>query len=185
MSVQHDEVNCRTVGATAAFGGWYRRSRPAVERYCQRMLGDVAAASDVTQEVFARAWLTAERFGTEEHLRRWAYIVARNLCIDTIRARTRVVPTERIDERPQADAPPDDALMEQLDRALTRVTARNRTLLQLRYWDGLDNDDVAARMGLSGPTTRVALHRARSELRRELLSGVATERRAGVGCAGR
>lgn len=132
------------------------------------MLGDSASADDVTQEVFARAWLIAEHYETEEHLRRWVFIVARNLCVDTIRARTRVVPRDRFEDRAEPDPGGNDELLDRLDTAVARLTARSRTLLDLRYSDGLGNDAVASRMGMSIPTTRVALHRARSELRHQL-----------------
>ena len=168
MAVQQSDVGRHESGKYAVFEGWYRRHRSVVEGYCQRMLGDSASADDVTQEVFARAWLIAERYETEEHLRRWVFIVARNLCVDTIRARSRVVPRHQFEDCAEHDPGGNDELLARLDLAMTRLTARSRILLDLRYSDSLGNDAVATRMGMSIATTRVALHRARSELRRQL-----------------
>lgn len=132
------------------------------------MLGDRASADDVTQEVFARAWLIAERYETEQHLRRWVFIVARNLCVDIIRARARVVPQCHFEDRAEPEPGGHDEVIERLDLAMTRLAPRSRMLLDLRYSDGLGNEGVASRVGMSIPTTRVALHRARAELRHQL-----------------
>jgi RNA polymerase sigma-70 factor, ECF subfamily len=157
-------------GGLAAFDGWYRRHCPVVERYCGRVLQDPGAGADVAQEAFLRAWLDVDRYETEDHLRRWVFVVARNLCIDTIATRTRLVPMSRFDDRPEPE--PESEVAESrltgLGDAMRRLSARNRLLLLLRYWTGLSNEAVAATMGLSVPTTRVALHRARLALRQEL-----------------
>jgi RNA polymerase sigma-70 factor (ECF subfamily) len=152
----------------AAFDGWYRRHCPAIERYCARVLRDPGAGADVAQEVFFRAWLNADLYETEEHLRRWAFVVARNLCLDMMTMRTRFVPSSRFDDRPEPAPDVIDGRLAELQDAMRRLSTRHRALLVLRYWAELSNEGVAAKMGLSLPTTRVALHRARSALRREL-----------------
>ncbi|MEY2478239.1 MAG: hypothetical protein QOG87_3554 [Actinomycetota bacterium] len=166
--VQQRELDRGGNGEPDAFEGWYRRHSPVVARYCGRVLHDPGAGADVAQEVFLRAWLNADGYETEDHLRRWAFVVARNLCIDTMAVRKRVVLSSHVDDQPEPAPDTADTWLAGLDDAMRRVSTRNWVLLRLRYWTGLSYDDLAAMLGLSVPTTRVALHRARAALRREL-----------------
>ncbi len=58
----------------------------------------------------------------------------------------------------------DDAIAQ----AAERLSARDRELLQLTYWDDLSADEVAQVLGCSAGAVRVGLHRARQRLAREL-----------------
>jgi RNA polymerase sigma-70 factor (ECF subfamily) len=62
-----------------------------------------------------------------------------------------------------------------LHEALARLPERDRELLMLVCWEGLDHAAVASVMGMSRANVAVRLHRARRRLAREL------ERRAGEG----
>ncbi|HVM54427.1 MAG TPA: RNA polymerase sigma factor, partial [Acidimicrobiales bacterium] len=85
------------------FDGWFRAHREALEAYCARFLQDDAAAADVAQEALFRAWSHRDRFSEGVQVRPWLWRVARNLCIDAIRVRRRVVPSDSLPDRPSTD----------------------------------------------------------------------------------
>src|ERR687894_2523170 len=57
-------------------------------RRLQRMVGDPGAAEDLRQEAFARAWASAPRDASRDHLRAWVHRTARNLAVDHLRRRS-------------------------------------------------------------------------------------------------
>lgn len=66
----------------------YRQHGHEIRRFAAHRLGDQAAAADVVQEVFVRAWRHAHTFDpTRASLRSWLYAIARNVVIDQIRRR--------------------------------------------------------------------------------------------------
>ncbi|MET0901776.1 MAG: sigma-70 family RNA polymerase sigma factor [Acidimicrobiales bacterium] len=71
--------------ATTAF---VRRTQPEVWRVCAR-LGDRADADDLTQEVYLRALPALTAFRGESSARTWLLQIARYVCADHVRGRTR------------------------------------------------------------------------------------------------
>ena len=55
-----------------------------------------------------------------------------------------------------------------IDRAVDTLGPTQRDVIRLRYLEGMTTDEVCARLGISETNQRVALHRARSQVRRAL-----------------
>jgi len=68
-----------------------RRHRRELHVHCYRMLASFDEAEDAVQETFLRAWANRERFEGASLLRAWLYRIATNVCLDTIRSRSRRV----------------------------------------------------------------------------------------------
>lgn len=127
-------------------------------RVAYRILGDRPTAEDVAQESLARAYLQWARIS--DYRQAWVARVAGNLAIDQIRRNKRSTPEER----------PLDAevlMIERLDlqRALLRLTKRQRDAVVLRYIADLSEADVAALLGCSPGTVKSHLNRGTSRLR--------------------
>jgi RNA polymerase sigma-70 factor (ECF subfamily) len=78
----------------SAFSDAYERFAAPVRAKCRRMLGDGAAAEDVTQEVFLRLWKNGPAVGAGAENARtvmaWLYRTGTRLAIDVLRERRRV-----------------------------------------------------------------------------------------------
>src|SRR5262249_58850941 len=96
----------RGAGAAAGSAPWPRQHRRELHLYCYRMLGSFDAAEDHVQEVFLRAWRSADAFEERSSPRTWLYRIATNACLDTLRRTTlplQPYPDQLLDERPGPD----------------------------------------------------------------------------------
>ena len=155
------------------FESWYRDHRDHLESYCARYLRDTATAADVAQEALFRAWARRADFESGAHVRPWLFRVARNLCIDVIRARQRVVPASDLPDHASTSADPGRRVEAEDDRntlraALSGLSARHRDLLIRRELDGVTYEDLAEELGVTVEGARAVVFRARRCLRHQV-----------------
>lgn len=167
-------------GDVEALRSIYDRHAPAVRRFLQGLLGDVAAADDGLQETFARAF---RRLATLDELDRpgpWLFGIARNVAYELKRGRRRDAgaPGGPAGARGAGDEPaegrtPEDELLGReaaraVGRALEGLTDDRRAALLLRVDHELAYDEIARLMGWSLAKVKVEIHRARLALRARL-----------------
>ena len=155
------------------FEHWYRAHQQPLQSYCTRFLSDRATAADVTQEALLRAWIRRDEFVSDAQVRPWLFRVARNLCIDTIRSRSRVVPSDSIPEREGETGDPTapverEATAKVVRRAMDGLSERHQHLLYQRDVQGVAYDELAAELGVSVEGARAVLFRARRCLQQRL-----------------
>lgn len=154
------------------FETWYRCHRAPLENYCTRFLRDGATAADVTQEALLRAWTRRDQFVSESQVRPWLFRVARNLCIDTIRSRSKVVPSASIPDRAgEGDAASRldrEQVATTVRRAMDNLSARHQHLLIQRDVQGVAYDQLAEEMGVTTEGARAVIFRARRCLQQSL-----------------
>ena len=167
------------------FEDWYRAHQRDLIAYCARFLHDEAAAADVAQEALFRAWSRREQFSGTAEVRPWLWRVARNLCIDNIRSRQRMVPSDTLPERQASDGydPSLPLVLEEerrdVRRALSQLSDRHQDLLYRRDVEGVAYEDLANELGVSVEGARAVLFRARRCLQHQLKS-IAEGAAAGV-----
>ena len=149
---------------------------------CVAMVRDRAAAEDVTQEVFGDAVRALATFRGESSPRTWLLSIARNRCIDYLRARKRdpwAGAGGALDERDtDPDAHPDtqaeggDWLVDRslVMRGLDALAEGDRALIVLRFRNGLEYGELATAFGLREGTVRMRVSRALGRMR-EVLEG--------------
>jgi RNA polymerase sigma-70 factor (ECF subfamily) len=163
-------------GDAGAFEQLYRRYSRPVFALALRRLGDRGRAEDAVQETFASIWRSAGSYRRERGPGApWLYAVARNAIVDRRRA-LGPVPAEAVDE-PSSDAGPDERAEEswtawRVHRALAEVPEQERKLIELAYWGGLSQSEIADFVGIPLGTvktrTRSALSRLADALEGEL-----------------
>jgi len=162
-------------------GGWletiYREHAGIVLQAAYRVTGSASDAEDVLQTVFTRLAGREDppdfTTGSSAYLRR----AATNAALDIVQSRyaRSGVSLEASDDGVHRDpAPQPDRqqlgreLHEQLRRALTKLSRRGAEIFALRYFEGLDNNEIAEHLGTSPGTVAVTLHRARTLLKNEM-----------------
>jgi RNA polymerase sigma-70 factor (ECF subfamily) len=136
----------------------YQRHAGAVWRYLARRLGDDDLAEDLTSEVFVIAW-RRRRDAPADSLP-WLYGVARRvLSNDRRAARAHARRVHALAEQ-LAGAPAEEP-SGVVAAALARLSERDREVLLLIAWEGLEPHELPAALGCLAATARVRLHRAR------------------------
>jgi RNA polymerase sigma-70 factor, ECF subfamily len=173
-----DEDLLESVGRhdRGAFEVLYKRYSRSVLGLALRRLGDRGRAEDALQETFAAIWRAAGTYKRERGAAApWLFAVARNSISDRGRAR-REPPAEAPDE-PSAEAGPDEKaelswLSWRVHSALDTLPDNERQLIELAYWSGLSQSEIANLIGIPLGTvktrTRSALARLADELEEEL-----------------
>jgi RNA polymerase sigma factor (sigma-70 family) len=160
----------RTSSATLDFEALYRAARDDVYAYVATLLRDRSAAEDVTAAAFERAYRKQRTYkaarGSE---RAWLFGIARNAALDELRRRKRAAALAAEPADVEAE-PPEDAAEAAVRRAtvrvaLSRIDARERELIALKFHAGLDNSEIAAVLGVSVSNAGTQLHRAMTKLR--------------------
>ena len=164
-------------GDHRAFEELHRRYARPVLGIALRRIGDRGRAEDVTQDTFASLWRSAGRFDpTRGKATSWLFTVARNAIVDGLRRRPEATVEAPPDVREQGPGPDEAAESEwvswRVHRALETLPDQERTLVELAYWSGLSQSEIADHLDLPLGTvktrTRSALRRLADELGDEL-----------------
>jgi RNA polymerase sigma factor (sigma-70 family) len=140
-----------------------RTSYPRVVGTVTLVCGSRALAEDAVQEALARAWERTERGLEIDSLPAWVTTVALNVARSGFR---RVLAEQRARRRmADAQAPAAELGAEFMDfevqRALADLPRRQREVTVLRYYGGLDLEEIARTTGVNVGTVKTQLHRAR------------------------
>lgn len=166
----------------------YDRYSTLVFSVSLRVLYDRQLAEDVTQEVFLRLWRRPQSFDPNRgRLLSWLMSVTRNRAIDEHRRLTRRVRTEEpadesLPDRDEADGRDDPqlalALTElrlEVREAMRSLPAAQRQVIELGYFGGLTQVEIAERTGLPLGTVKTRVRLAMNKLRGQLGAGRSAE----------
>jgi RNA polymerase sigma-70 factor (ECF subfamily) len=163
-------------GDRSAFEELHGRYARAVLGLALRRLGDRGRAEDATQEAFVAIWRSARTFDPSRGRGApWLYAVARNAITDGLR-RTPEPVAELEDGPGSSPDPSDEAELAwtawRVHRALETLPDHERPVIELAYWGGLSQSEIAGRLeiplGTVKTRTRSALSRLADALEEEL-----------------
>lgn len=169
--------------ADASFDEFYRRCSDEVRRSLTLTLGSAELAADATAEAMARAYARWATVGGYDRPAAWVHRVALNWATSRFRKQRRETltdPTTVIhggDARPggrggRTDAPADH----ELARAIARLSVDHRAVVVLRFVHDWPEADIATALGIAPGTVKSRLHRALTQLARELRTQPPTSR---------
>ena len=159
-----------------AFEQLYHRYVRSVFGIALRRLRDRQRAEDAVQETFSAVWRSAGSYKPERGpAAPWLYAVARNAIVDRMRAKSE--PPAELPETASAEPGPEERAESayvswRVHRALEELPTREREVLELAYWSGLSQSEVASFLAIPLGTvktrTRSALTRLAGLLEGEL-----------------
>jgi RNA polymerase sigma-70 factor (ECF subfamily) len=171
-----DLIQRVALGDSNAFEVLYHRYVRSVFGLALRRLGDRMRAEDAVQETFAAIWRSARTYRPDRGAGApWLYAVARNAIVD--RARGRQEPPGEAPETASTELGPDERaeasfVSWRVHRALAGLPPHEREVIELAYYGGLSQSEVADFLGIPLGTvktrTRSALHRLADMLEGEL-----------------
>jgi RNA polymerase sigma-70 factor, ECF subfamily len=124
--------------------------------YGLRRLGDPLLAEELVQAVMTRLWQKAARYDSDRgSVRTWVFMIARTTAIDLHRRHSRAAPATSVpDEADMADDLDQLLRAEAVRAALDRLTSEHREVLDLAYYRGLTQAEIARRLGLPVGTVK-------------------------------
>jgi RNA polymerase sigma-70 factor (ECF subfamily) len=159
-----------------AFELLYHRYVRSVFGIALRRLRDRQRAEDAVQETFASIWRSAASYRPERGpAAPWLYAIARNAIVDRFRSQpdtTAEVPELVSGEPGPADQAESSFVSWRVHRALEELPPREREVVELAYWSGMSQSEVAEYLhiplGTVKTRTRSALARLADVLEGEL-----------------
>lgn len=156
--------------AAREFDSLYRDSRDDLFSYLAYLVGDRSLAEELTAQAFEKAFRKRSLFNPGRgDLRGWLFAIARNAAVDEIRRSGRESALELAPEllgAESGDRSSDDKLL--IAGAMSRLQARDRELVALKFFAGLENPQIARVLGISNSNVGTQLHRAITRLREEI-----------------
>ncbi len=146
-----------------------------IKRFCTLQLRDPFQAEDAAQDTFVKAWRALDTFRNESSQKTWLMHIAVNTCRDYQRTGwfrhmdRRIVP-EELPEQSREDEVPDEEVTE----AIRSLPSKLRTMILLRYYEGLSLKETAAAAGISLATAKRQISKA-NQLLHERLEGWYTD----------
>src|SRR5438309_5342549 len=174
-------------GDRTAFDALVRRYDQSVLRLALHMLGNEQDAQDVHQEAFLKAYRHLGNFRFECSFYTWLYRIVTNLCLDQLRRRK----SRREDPATVMDASGDEmdlmanisderamsnpgreldrkVMSERINAALEKLTPRERTVFELKHYQGLKLRTIGEMLNTTEETAKNTLFRATRKLRANL-----------------
>lgn len=143
------------------------------------MVRDHAEAEDISQEVFFKVYKSIKTFRRDAQMSSWLYKITVNTSID--RLRKKKVTFDELNEEihqdlfstaPNPTNPESEAnasiLARHIEKALGRVTPRERAVFVMRHYNNLDVNEIAEIMTISSGTVKSLFFRAVKKLQKEL-----------------
>lgn len=157
----------------------FRQEAPGLLGFFVRRVSPPEDAADLVSETFLAAWTSKQREAVAPDLRRaWLFGIARKVLSQYRRGRRRrTALSERVrasmstdlvanSVQPSDESDPD--LVEHVRELVSCLSPLDREIIELVYWEGFTQEEVATVLGKPSATIRSRLSRARTVLRDQL-----------------
>jgi RNA polymerase sigma-70 factor (ECF subfamily) len=171
-------------GDVTAFEELVEKYKQPVTNVIYRTLHDLTEAEDLAQNVFVQVYKSAGRYEAQSKFSTWLFTIARNLCLNEIRRRSRH-PADSLDAQSELEdgparqfedvktfSPDETALQGELEQkiqqALNELPENQRTAVLLCRQEDVSYEDIAKILGTTISATKSLIHRGRETLKQKL-----------------
>lgn len=165
-----DLVKAAAAGDAASLGELFDRHAGRMKSLALRIVRAREEAEDVVQEIFVQAWRQADRFDPRRGtVLAWLSIMVRSRSLDrwrrkTTRRETAIAEAQEL----EATSASDDMSTWATTSALADLPGEQRELLELAYWEGLSQTEIADRLNLPLGTVKTRMRTGLKKLRKAL-----------------
>lgn len=167
-----------------AFEVLYDRHGGAAYSLAYRIVGNRAAAEEVTQEAFISVWRSGARFDAARgSVRSWLLSVVRNRAIDFLRSKAGKAPKldfddeSALEQRPAAERTEEEALRREtateVRGAIGNLPGEQAKVIELAYFGGFSHSEIAEILSLPMGTVKGRMRLGLEKIRGELAEGLA------------
>jgi RNA polymerase sigma-70 factor (ECF subfamily) len=160
-----------------AFDLVVERHRRSVYQLCWRFVGNHEDASDLSQDIFLRAYKGLRSFRGQSSLATWLYRIGVNVCLSRVSAKAPLEKmTEPIDDRQYVDtrseSPSERLLKEErgarVRAAIAELPRKQRATLILRMYHEMSHQEIAEVLGSSVGAVKANFFHALGNLKKQL-----------------
>src|SRR5664279_914302 len=167
-----------------AFEVFYDRHGGVAYSLAYRIVGERAAAEDVTQEAFISIWRSGARFDrTRGSVRSWMLSIVRNRAIDALRSSAGKAPKLTFDDdavleqRPSGELTDEEAMRREtateVRGALGQLPGDQSKVIELAYFGGFSQSEISRMLGVPLGTVKGRMRLGLEKIRGELAEGLA------------
>ncbi|GAB4001783.1 RNA polymerase sigma factor [Spirosoma daeguense] len=151
------------------FEALYTRYVNKVYRRCLSMTKDSLQAEDFTQDIFLKVFNKLDAFQQRSSFSTWLYSIAYNYCSDQLRMAKRIqfgsIESDyEYDESERESAQLHEDSLQLVNIAIGKLSDNERTLLELKYEEGLSIDEIAEQYNLKPSAVKMRLKRTREKV---------------------
>jgi RNA polymerase sigma-70 factor (ECF subfamily) len=172
-------------GDRVAFTELVGKYQQPVLNFIFRTLRDESEAEDLAQNVFVQVWKSRARYQRTAKFSTWLFTIARNLCLNELRRRSRHPadsieethvehedqPRQQYEDKSHIAAPErllHGELAQKIEEALAGLPENQRTAILLCRQDELSYEEIAGVLDCSLSATKSLIHRGREALKEKL-----------------
>jgi RNA polymerase sigma-70 factor, ECF subfamily len=148
--------------------GWYRQYGEPVYRRCLRIVEEESLAMDLMQDTFLRAHRYQSSYRGPSPLS-WLLTIADRASLDALKRRPTLPTPEEVQRFLDEEADPSEPPFTHhrlVATLLKRADERTRLIVMHRYFDELELQDIADRLGINERTVRRKLEQFLADARR-------------------
>jgi RNA polymerase sigma-70 factor (ECF subfamily) len=164
----------------------YNRYSPLLYTLIKKIVVDEEIAKEVLSDVFVIIWRKIDFFDLQTNdVYTWLITLARNKAVDTLRRSKNPSETEKYDDVYENEniipllSPSIDPLdlktamnlKDSIEAALNKLTDAQQFVIYLAYYEGLTEEEIAARLKIPVPTVKSKIKIALSNLKDNLIKG--------------
>jgi len=143
--------------------------------YCERFTGSPEIAEDLVQELFVTLWLKCEQIQITSSLKNYLFTSVKNRSLDYLKREQRK--TQKLNHLIDETELPENLsslwfaeaeLQVVVEKSLEKLPPRCREIFELSRFQGLKNQEIADKLGLSKRTVELQVSNALKQLRTDL-----------------
>lgn len=174
MKNEADRINLTALsnGSEKEFDLLFVAYYPKVKAFVRSMIGEEDESEDLAQETFIHLWRSREALGEVRNLNAYIYQITKHILYTYLEKRKRLftVGLDEVSTPPSVDEVEDivysHELKSLLDRAIEGLPSQCRTVFCMSRRQGLSNEEISRRLGISKRTVETHISNALSILRK-------------------
>ena len=150
-----------------AFNLIMRKYQQRLYWHIRRIVIDHEDANDIVQNVFIKVWKSLDKFREDSQLYTWLYRIATNESISFLNSKKRrfFIPIVDVEHELASNLSSDsnftgDKIMMKLQQAVLKLPTQQRIIFNMKYFDGLKYEEIAAILNLTTGALKASYHHA-------------------------
>ncbi|GHS94477.1 DNA-directed RNA polymerase sigma-70 factor [Bacteroidia bacterium] len=154
---------------TRLFDTYFRQ----LHRFAVSFIGDHDSANDIVQLVFISLYENAARLSPEIKLSSWLFTSVRNRCLNFLRdreveIRNKLIYLQNYEETDNMEYFDDTELFAKIRFIVDGMPKKCREICELRFYQNMQQNEIAEKLSLSINTVKVQIHRAIKKIRQSV-----------------